>query len=120
MVRQAFALRRDAQGVEIWSEVEPVTDDIVNMDFVWKPVNFQRSHGFDMMARRVHTYVDRPFGYCHYEYISVLSSKTGLIKTLKEYYSKNQQFKKARYNYDMTMSMSWILPGADYICTEDT
>ena len=73
-----------------------------------------------MMAKRCMNFVDRPFGYCHYEYISIISSKTGLLKTLREYYSKNPLFKKARYNYDHTMSMSFILPGADYIGTEDT
>lgn len=88
VVRDALALRRTSTGHPIWLEVQPVTDTIMGIDFVWKPVNFIRQHGFDMMAKRVYMKPERPFAYCHFENISKLTSKTGLIRCLQDYYTK--------------------------------
>lgn len=88
VVRDALALRRTGSGQPIWLEVQPVTDTIMGIDFVWKPVNFIRQHGFDMMAKRVYMRPERPFAYCHFENISTLTSKSGLIRRLAEYYEK--------------------------------
>jgi len=62
------------------------------MDFVWKPVNFIRQSGFTMMSKRCLTRPERPFAYCHYENIASLTTKSGLVKLLRDYYSKTEAF----------------------------
>jgi hypothetical protein len=51
-----------------------------------------------------------PFAYCHFENIGVLTTKTGLIKTLKYFYSNNEEFKKAGYTFEHTMAQSYVIP----------
>ena len=47
IVRQALALRKTPSGKPIWIETPAVTENIMNMDMVWKAVNYQRSKGFE-------------------------------------------------------------------------
>lgn len=115
VVRDALALRRNGAGQPIWLEVQPVTDTIMGIDFVWKPVNFVRQHGFDMMTKRVHMRPERPFAYCHFENISTLTSKSGLIRRLSDYYDNVQIFKHSGYSYESSMAFSFIAPTAEYI-----
>lgn len=97
VVRDAFALRVDEDMKPLWKEVEPKTENVVNMDLVWKPVNFIKSQSFDLMMRRCFAQPERPFAYSHYENIHVLSTKPGLIRTLGEYYTKTPMFKSVGY-----------------------
>lgn len=62
---------------------------------------------------------ERPFAYCHFENIHLLSTKPGLIKTLKEYYSKTEMFKKAGFTINHTMAMSYTIPAGDCLGCED-
>ena len=89
------------------------------IDFVWKPVNFQRSSGWELMAKRCVVSPERPFSYSHYENIACLSTKSGLVNTLRNYYNRTAKFKKAGYTYDYTMAASFILSGVDYLASED-
>ena len=89
------------------------------IDFVWKPVNFQRSSGWELMAKRCIVSPERPFSYSHYENIACLSTKSGLVNTLRNYYNRTAKFKKAGYTYDYTMAASFILSGVDYLASED-
>jgi hypothetical protein len=99
--------------------VGPDTNGMLAIDFVWKPVNFQRSSGWEMMAKRCIVSPERPFSYNHYENIACLSMKSGLVNTLRNYYNKTAKFKKAGYTYDYTMAASFILSGVDYLASED-
>ena len=47
--------------------------------------------------------------YNHFENISVLSSKTGLLKTLRDYYSTNKDAKMIGYKVDDTLPMAFII-----------
>lgn len=40
VVRDALKLRLNVKGDQVWKEVEPNTNNIGSIDFVWKPVNF--------------------------------------------------------------------------------
>jgi hypothetical protein len=40
VVRSALALRKDKNGISIWKEMPADTDQIMDMDLVWKPFNF--------------------------------------------------------------------------------
>lgn len=51
----------------------------------------------------------RTFVYNHFENISVLSSKTGLIKTLRDFYSTNKDAKFAHYKMEDTLPMAYII-----------
>ena len=84
------------------------------MDLVWKAVNYIRSSSFDAMAKRVHE-VDRPFAYNHFENIHIISTKTGLIKTLRTYYDKNGFFKDSGYTLEHSMALSFIVPLTEYL-----
>lgn len=66
------------------------------------------------MTRRCLGTPDRPFAYCHYENISVISTKPGLIRTLGDYYSRTPMFKQVGYTLQHSMAMSFIIPaGSD-------
>ena len=119
VVRDALALRLDADGEPIWAETEPITDNIPGIDLVWKPVGFMRQHGFDMMGKRCALLPRRPFAYCHFENIQVLSTKSGLVRTLREYYKNNQAFRRAGYTYEHSMSMSFVLAASDYLDSDE-
>ena len=86
---------------------------IPTMDMVWKPVNFIKNSNFELMAKRCFINPDRPFAYCHFENIQLLSTKPGLIRTLREYYNKTDMFKKANYTLNHTMAMSFTIPAGD-------
>ena len=114
MVREAIALRKTTDGSNIWNEVPAVTENILNMDLVWKPVGFVRNSAFDYMSRRCN-HVNRPFAYPHYENIGILSTKSGLVKTLRSYYDKDLFFKDSGYSLEHTMALSFIVPSSEYM-----
>ena len=88
------------------------------MDLVWKPFNFVRQHGFEVMQNRCNHNPD-PFAYCHFENINILTTKTGLIKTLKNYYSSKDEFKKVGYTYEHSMAMSFVIPANEFLDSQD-
>ena len=42
-----------------------------------------------------------------------------MIRTLKEYYGKTEAFKKANFTYTRTMALSFVVPGADCLASEE-
>ena len=72
-----------------------------------------------MMTKRCAIHPQRPFAYCHFENISTLSTKPGLVRTLQNYYKNNEMFKRAAYTYENTMSMSFYLSASDYMESEE-
>ena len=69
VIRDALKLRKNKEGKSIWQEIEPNTNAMMGIDFVWKPVNFQRQAGWEMMFKRCIVSPERPFAYSHYENI---------------------------------------------------
>ena len=69
VIREALALRRFYDDSPVWNEVKADTDNILEMDLVWKPVGFVRTHAYDVMAKRVALKPNRPFAYCHFDNI---------------------------------------------------
>jgi hypothetical protein len=47
--------------------------------------------------------------YNHFENISVLSTKTGLLRTLRDYYTLNKEAKEANYTVEDTLPMAYII-----------
>ena len=47
--------------------------------------------------------------YNHFENISVLSTKTGLLKTLKEYYILNKQAQECNYSVEDTLPLAYCI-----------
>jgi hypothetical protein len=120
VVRDALALRVDSEREPIWKEVVPKTENIGSMDLVWKPVNFIRAQGFDLMTRRCLSQPERPFAYSHYENIQAISTKPGLIRSLTEYYSRTPMFKQVGYTLQHSMATSFIVPaGGDALATRE-
>lgn len=111
----------DAEGRQIWNEVPPRTETIPTapIDLVWKPVGFVKRDGYDIMHRRCLNHIERPFAYCHFEYIHTMTTKPGLIRALKEYYTKTDMFRKAGYTVQHTMAMSFIIPVSDCIASRE-
>lgn len=58
---------------------------------------------------------ERPFAYCHFENISTLTSKSGLIRRLRDYYEKSPLFKESMYTYEASMAFSFITPTSEYL-----
>ena len=111
-------MRRTADGKQIWTEEKPITTNINDMDLIWKAVNYQRSSSFDAMGNRVNTN-PKPFAYNHFENISIISSKTGLIRTLRKYYDHDSFFKDSGYVLEHTMAMSFIVPLTEYLANPE-
>ena len=84
------------------------------MDLIWKAVNFFRTSSFDAMAKRV-AQGEKPFAYNHFESIAIISSKTGLVWTLRSYYDKDSFFKDSGHTLEHTMAMSFIVPLTEYL-----
>jgi hypothetical protein len=40
VVRDALKLRTDEKGQPLWIETEPNANNMMGIDFVWKPINF--------------------------------------------------------------------------------
>lgn len=51
----------------------------------------------------------KPLVYNHFENISVLSTKTGLLHTLREYYCFNREAKDANYSVEDTLPAAYII-----------
>jgi hypothetical protein len=51
----------------------------------------------------------KPLVYNHYENISVLSTKTGLLKTLRDYYSTNKLAIESNYRVQDTLPMAYMI-----------
>ena len=47
--------------------------------------------------------------YNHFENIGVLSTKTGLIKTLRDYYLLQKEAKECNYTIDDTLPLAYII-----------
>ena len=118
VVRDTLALRVHPNNEKIFKEVEPKTEQIEEMDVVWKPANFVRQPAYDFMSKRCENN-DRPFLYCHFGNIGVITSKPGLIRTLREYYNITPKFKKAGYTLEHTMAISFVIPSGDCLQNEE-
>jgi len=101
-------------GKQIWVETQPVTENIMNIDLVWKPSNFQKSSGFEMMSKRCFLKPDKPFAYNHFEKIRVLTTKAGLTEQLSSYYSKCPLFTECGYSIEQSQALSFIIQPNDY------
>ena len=64
--------------------------------------------GFDLLDKRREE-VRRMLVYNHYENISVISSKTGLLKSLRDYYSLNKAALDQGYNVYDTIPLAYII-----------
>lgn len=71
------------------------------------------------MTHRVINKLNRTFAYSHFENIQCVSTKPGLIRSLKDYYSKSEKFIKAGYQLGHTMAISFVLPISDNIQGEE-
>ena len=97
----------------------------MTVDFIWKPFNFTKSvsisknifirisskilfQGFELFDKRNQD-AKRPIIYNHYENISVLSTKTGLLKSLRDYYSLNKQAIDSNYRVHDTHPQAYII-----------
>lgn len=118
-MRQALALRKTPSGKPIWIEAVAVSENIMNMDMVWKPVNYQRSKGFEQMSKRVFMRPERPFAYNHFENIKVMTTKSGLIEHLGNYYSRMPNFCSSGFTLDHSMAMSFIINPSDFSDNSD-
>lgn len=62
------------------------------------------------MDRRREEAVKRPLLYNHFENISILSTKTGLLRTLRDYYSNHcKEAIEAKYRVQDTLPMAFII-----------
>lgn len=91
-----------------WIEVDPTVESVTTCDFIWKPFNYMKA-GFDLMDKRREEPIKRPLVYNHFENISVLSTKTGLLKSLRDYYSTCKEALDVKYSVHDTLPLAFII-----------
>jgi hypothetical protein len=63
-----------------------------------------------MIDRRKEENPRKPLIYNHFEHISILSTKTGLLKTLREYYNNTcKEAIDAKYKVQDTLPLAYII-----------
>jgi len=74
-------------------------DSIEQANFIFRPVNYGYS-GYEKMNKRITTEL---LIYNHFEVLSGICTKSGLIRSLKKYYEHNREAKAAGYSiFDST------------------
>jgi len=71
-----------------WVEHKEEATCIEKCHFVWRPVNYGID-GYKRIDKRVVRNSGMPLLYNHFEVIKGLTTKTGLIKSMKHYYCQN-------------------------------
>eukprot|EP00347_Sterkiella_histriomuscorum_P010551 403375852 len=104
-----------------WQEVDPQVESIMAVDFIWKPFNFMKNvtitfffdffiiQGFELFDKRKDDIKRSVICYNHYEYISVLSTKTGLLQSLTDYYSNNKMAIDCNYTVADSLPMAFMI-----------
>ena len=64
--------------------------------YLWRPVNFGFS-GYDKIDKKILREPRTPFIYNHFEILRGLCTKTGLIRSLKQFYHSNEEAHKNGY-----------------------
>lgn len=62
-----------------------------------------------MFDRRALEIPKRPIVYNHFENIHIISTKTGLLETLREYYNTCKEAIEAKYKVQDTLPMAYII-----------
>jgi hypothetical protein len=77
--------------------------------FVWRPVNYN-PQGYQRIDKRLVKSSGPTLLYNHFEVLKGLTTKTGLIKSLKHYYCQNDQARSAGYHVFDSTPTSFIVP----------
>ena len=75
-----------------WQQYPQETECVEKCHFVWKPFNYN-ADGYKRIDKRV-TVKHAPFIYNHFEVLKGLVTKSGLIRSLKQYYYNNDSASK--------------------------
>ena len=89
-----------------WTKVdEDVAIDTAN--FLWQQLNLS-FRGYDRLDERLDSN-SSPFFFNHFEVTRGITTKTGLIRTLKTYYEENEQAKNAGYTVFDTTPTTFVI-----------
>jgi hypothetical protein len=92
-----------------WTEVKDESQCIEKCHFVWRPVNYNID-GYKRINKRVVRSNIAPLIFNHFEILKGLTTKTGLIKSLKHYYSQNDQARLANYHVFDSTPTTFLIP----------
>ena len=99
-------IRQQIRNRGNWQELEDEDEAIESAHFVWRPVNYTRQGYSKINARK--EFNEYPLVFNHFEHIKWISTKTGLIDTLKEYYENNPEAAKIGYEVFDTTPTTFI------------
>ena len=90
-----------------WKELEDEDEAIETAHMMWRPVNYGISGYEKINKRRKNSKF--PLIFNHFESIRCISTKTGLIRTLKKYYGFNQDAIDAKYTVFHTTPTTFLV-----------
>lgn len=76
---------------------------------MWRPVNYG-IEGYKRIDKRVVRNTGTPLIYNHFEVLKGLTTKTGLIKSMKHYYCQNDQARQASYQVFDSTPTTFLVP----------
>ena len=76
---------------------------------MWRPVNYYDSVQRKIDRRMLKQHTSEPFVYNHLEVTKGIGSKSGLIKSLKQYYYTNQEARAQGYSEFDTTPTTFIV-----------
>ncbi len=104
VVRDAFSRRK-----EKWREV-PKDESLQKANFIWKPTNFDiKTYSRINKIMEDTPLTQRKFLINHLENIRGITTKTGLVRSLKQYYKKNSEAIDCGYSVFDTTPTSFVL-----------
>lgn len=99
----AGALRRRGN----WAPVNREEECVEKCHFVFRPFNYNTEQYKRIDRRLVRN--GNPFVFNHLEYVRCLTTKSGLVRSLKHYYSNNNVARQANYSVFSTMPTTFLL-----------
>ena len=90
-----------------WKEMEDEDEAIENAHMMWRPCNFG-TVGYEKLNKRRKNN-KFPLIFNHFESIRWISTKTGLIRTLKKYYDYNKDAIDAKYTVFHTTPTTFLV-----------
>jgi|JI9StandDraft_2_1071091.scaffolds.fasta_scaffold106834_1 hypothetical protein len=90
-----------------WEEFSNADEAVDEVNFLWRPVNFSYN-GYDKIEQRTRR-TPIPFIFNHFENLKGLTTKTGLIRSLKAYYKENKAAVIAKYGVFDTTPTTFLI-----------
>jgi len=90
-----------------WIAVPKEEECVEKCHFVFRPFNYSADQ-YKRIDRRI-VRSAHPFVYNHFEYVRCLTTKSGLVRSLKQYYFNSNAARAANYSAFSTLPTTFLL-----------